>query len=465
MSFKGSQYLAPIGKGAQATVDKHLYQQQIVAIKNYEGVDAALLRELYVFQRLKNCENINQMLDIDVSLNGVRIMMHYYDSDLATYIDHTDLATRIQLGPLIFHQLLNALYHLHSRNIIHCDIKAENILIKNDNVVLADFGLSSQGGQNSIRGSYAYNAPELLLKHHYTDKVDIWAMGVTMIEYYLGSYITDPPESLYSQYPGEFSKLVSLQILSIITKPNTNDLFIDQQHDHINVDKLIPSISKDIKDKLIRMVQLNPHDRASIKELHKGEFCPIVVEMLRRGPMLNQNNMYYPTVYQMIEVCELLELSPTTCYLSIELLEKLLANYNVGKLKVSGAACILLINKLQENKEIDNLIMYFDNQFTKNELIFSELSILKKMNYMLIEDNEFVHTLEKLITHHYDKYILADQLKHLKLSIGVEDLNVKLSLVYSTIIYPLLLNMYETLQKQNLYPGEMFDFELLDYIQ
>lgn len=58
------------------------------------------------------------------------------------------------------------------------------------------------------RGAYAYRAPELLMKKHYTDKIDIWATGITMIEYYLGDYITDPSIALHDQYPEEFDKMV-----------------------------------------------------------------------------------------------------------------------------------------------------------------------------------------------------------------------------------------------------------------
>lgn len=465
LSFKGSdrfssQYIERIGQGTQATIDKHFYQNQFVAIKNYKEIDAALLRELYVFQRLKNCTNINQMLDIDISLKGIRIMMHYYTSDLQVYIENTPLSTRTIRGPKIFDQLLNALYHLHSRNIIHHDIKTENILIDNDTVVLADFGLASEClSPKFIRGSYAYRAPELLTKNHYNDKIDIWSLGVTIIEYYLGEYITDPSDELHHQYPEEFSKMVSLQILSLITNPNKNDLTIDKQHDHIDVKQLLPNISNYIVEKLITMVQLNPHDRSSITDLYKGTICPIVNEILRKGPMLNYYDKYYEVIYKIIDFCEELGLSPTTCYLSITLLERLLANYKISNLRVYGVACLLLINKLQENYDIsiNNMGKYF--QIEKNELIFSEYSILKKMNYMLMEEDEFSQTLEKLIDDHYDKYIMVNQYEYIN-----DTVDTKLIDVNSKIIYPLLLNMYKKLEKGNLYPGEMYDFELIDYI-
>ncbi len=465
MSFKGSQYIERIGQGAQATIDKHFYQGQFVAIKNYKEIDAALLRELYVFQRLANCSNINQMLDIDVSLKGVRIMMQYYSSDLQYYVEHTPLLIRIQKGNIIFNQLLNALHHLHTRNILHCDIKSENILIENDHVVLADFGLASEGSQKFIRGSYAYRAPELLVKNTYTDKIDIWALGVTMIEYYLGDFITDPSDQLHEQYPDQYSKLVALQILTIVTKPNENNLTIDQQHDHIDVKKLLSNINNHIVEKLTSMVQLNPDDRASITELYDGEICPIVNEILRKGPMLNDGD-YYESIYHMIKVCKILKLSPITCYLSIDLLERLLANYQFN-IKSYSAACLLLINKLQENYDLSVKKVATHFNITMNELIFAELSILKKMNYMLMEENEFSQVLETLVDDYYNRYTMEHVYDYLPSKSENLDHEVDLTLIHvnNTMIYPLLLNMYKTLEKEKLYPGEMFDFELVEYIK
>ena len=86
-----------------------------------------------------------------------------------------------------FKQLMDGLSHIHSRGIIHRDIKLENIFLNNDKsiVVLGDFGLSnfwSPGAQLKTRcGSAEYAAPELLDKKQvYTPAIDIWSSGVVL---------------------------------------------------------------------------------------------------------------------------------------------------------------------------------------------------------------------------------------------------------------------------------------------
>jgi len=81
--------------------------------------------------------------------------------------------------------LMRALAHIHARNIVHRDIKAENILLKaNDVVVVADFGLATwvtDAVQMARRcGSPGYVAPEVCLGTPYSFKVDVFGAGVVL---------------------------------------------------------------------------------------------------------------------------------------------------------------------------------------------------------------------------------------------------------------------------------------------
>jgi serine/threonine protein kinase len=90
---------------------------------------------------------------------------------------------------------LKGIYYLHTRNIIHRDIKGANILISKDGVVkLADFGLARDFYRNNRNAQYTnrvvtlwYRAPELLLgAKNYSDTVDMWSLGCVFAEMFMG---------------------------------------------------------------------------------------------------------------------------------------------------------------------------------------------------------------------------------------------------------------------------------------
>ena len=91
-------------------------------------------------------------------------------------------------------------------NIIHRDIKLENILIDNEGVVkIADFGISHEitpedkKGVKGVCGTIAYMAPEMLGGKRYDTSVDIWSAGVllyVMIYGCLPFQGKNPPEEL-----------------------------------------------------------------------------------------------------------------------------------------------------------------------------------------------------------------------------------------------------------------------------
>ena len=81
------------------------------------------------------------------------------------------------------------LIDLHRQNIIHRDIKSDNILVKaNGEIKLADFGyavvLTQQMQKRKSKvGTVCWMAPELIQgSNSYTDKVDVWSLGIFALE-------------------------------------------------------------------------------------------------------------------------------------------------------------------------------------------------------------------------------------------------------------------------------------------
>jgi len=85
----------------------------------------------------------------------------------------------------LFQGVMSALAHIHSRNIVHRDIKAENILLATQgSAVVADFGLATwvSDATQMVRrcGSPGYVAPEVCLGNPYSFKVDVFGAGVVL---------------------------------------------------------------------------------------------------------------------------------------------------------------------------------------------------------------------------------------------------------------------------------------------
>jgi serine/threonine protein kinase len=143
-------------------------------------------RELAVLQTVSH-PAIIQVRELE-TLHGPALAMPFArGGDLFSWIQSTPIDEDTVKG--IVFKILQALAYLHSHNIWHRDIKPENILVMDPSlspecVVLADFGFARRFPNgvcdDEFCGSLHYAAPELLRGQPYTEKVDIWALGITM---------------------------------------------------------------------------------------------------------------------------------------------------------------------------------------------------------------------------------------------------------------------------------------------
>jgi len=86
----------------------------------------------------------------------------------------------------LFVQMVLSLQNIHSMNILHRDLKTQNIMLDRRHrvVKVGDFGiskvLSSKSRANTVVGTPCYISPELCEGKPYNQKSDIWALGCVL---------------------------------------------------------------------------------------------------------------------------------------------------------------------------------------------------------------------------------------------------------------------------------------------
>ncbi|KAI1386941.1 kinase-like domain-containing protein [Hypoxylon trugodes] len=134
-------------------------------------------------------DNIVELLDCDEGPTPALFLEYIPRGGLRDEIERRDLSYR---ECCLLLQCSSGLEYLHDKGIAHRDIKPENILVEDRGnwrnpdelwVKLSDFGLSRMGTLQTHCGTLMYVAPEILYgEGGYLNFVDIWSLGVTVLE-------------------------------------------------------------------------------------------------------------------------------------------------------------------------------------------------------------------------------------------------------------------------------------------
>ena len=144
--------------------------------------------EFHIYELLKDKNNnyIIKFIEHVVNENYQYFVYEYFNGKtLGEYlIDNQNNISEVDIKN-IFANIVNAVKFLHEQNIIHCDLKLDNILIdKYKNIKIIDFDLSrickDEYLSNNIFGTIQYIAPESYDLCIYSKKSDVWGLGIIL---------------------------------------------------------------------------------------------------------------------------------------------------------------------------------------------------------------------------------------------------------------------------------------------
>lgn len=214
-------------------------------------------REIAIMKKLlhPNILRLYEVLD-DPKVNKMYLVLEYMKKgDLINILKKaaTDNSAENQGGfiPLtdydcwqIFRQLISGIRYLHYANIVHGDIKPQNLLLGEDGIVkIADFGISqmlSGSGEKleDAAGTPAFMAPELIESKSFSgQKADIWAIGATMFMLRFGNppFVAKSIINLYNKicndplvFPSQINPTFKNLLEGLLDKDPEKRLTLDQ---------------------------------------------------------------------------------------------------------------------------------------------------------------------------------------------------------------------------------------------
>ena len=168
------------------------------------------------------------------------------------YLSHRTEVPSRRLTTYMLYQMCNAVKHIHEGNIIHRDLKPGNIFIIDDYLIkIGDFGLALNSTVKEYKqgGTYLYQSPEQIKNEPYDEKIDIFALGVILVE-------------LVSKFNTEFERRETLQGLKKEIYPEY------LKKDHLKEYNLVK-----------KMTRLNPKERPNIKDIfNDNDFNDLITE-------------------------------------------------------------------------------------------------------------------------------------------------------------------------------------------
>ena len=254
--------LVKIGQGASGGVYTafEVGTNALVAIKQMnleqQPKKDLIINEILVMKDSKH-KNVVNFIDSFLVKGDLWVVMEYMEGGSLTDVVTFNMMSEGQIAA-VCRETLHGLQFLHSKGVIHRDIKSDNILLSMEgNIKLTDFGFCAQINESHMKrttmvGTPYWMAPEVVTRKEYGRKIDIWSLGIMAIEMIEGEppYLTESP----------------LRALYLIATNGTPQIK-DEHH-----------LTQDFREFLHFALKVDPEKRASAHDLLKVSSLIVVAD-------------------------------------------------------------------------------------------------------------------------------------------------------------------------------------------
>lgn len=246
--------LIGVGKFGRVYIAMNITTGDLIAVKQMTNENKSFNREI---NSLKDLDHVNivQYLGYEIGDTQSSIFLEYVSGGSIGHLLRKYGRLDEDVAKFLTIQMFQGLSYIHSKGLLHCDLKADNLLLETNGILkISDFGISKSTqdltSKMAFQGTIFWMAPEIINDKKYDKKVDIWSSGCVLIEMFTG----DRPWK-------------SFEIEAVLYK--------------LGREKVVPPIPKEIrstmsaesKDFIRSCLQIDPKERPEARELLREPFC------------------------------------------------------------------------------------------------------------------------------------------------------------------------------------------------